>query len=50
MDFPVQVSVAAPDLATLRDLEFRGVSAAIIDAAHLSAEFDGQTLARDFID
>lgn len=50
VDFPVQVSVTAPDLATLRDLEFRGVTAAIIDAVHLSAEFDGQTLARDFLD
>jgi phosphoribosylformimino-5-aminoimidazole carboxamide ribotide isomerase len=50
VEFPVQVSVASPDLATLRDLEFRGVSAAIIDAAHLSAEFDGQTIARTFVD
>jgi phosphoribosylformimino-5-aminoimidazole carboxamide ribotide isomerase len=50
VQFPVQVAVGSPDLTTLRDLEFRGVAAAIIDAAHLSAAFDGQTLARDFAD
>lgn len=50
VEFPVQVSGASPDLATLRDLEFRGVGAVIIDAAHLSAGFDGQTLARSFSD
>ena len=50
VDFPVQVSAGSPDLAVLRDLEFRGVAAALIDAAHLSANFDGQTLARDFTD
>lgn len=48
--FAIQVSGCAPALATLRDLEFRGVGAAIIDTARLSAEFDGQTLARDFAD
>jgi phosphoribosylformimino-5-aminoimidazole carboxamide ribotide isomerase len=50
VDFPVQVVGGSPDLGTLRDLEFREVAAVIIDAAHLSAEFDGQTLARSFAD
>jgi phosphoribosylformimino-5-aminoimidazole carboxamide ribonucleotide (ProFAR) isomerase len=50
VEFPVQVAGVSPDLATLRDLEFRGVGAVIIDAAHLSASFDGQTLARSFGD
>jgi phosphoribosylformimino-5-aminoimidazole carboxamide ribonucleotide (ProFAR) isomerase len=50
VEFTVQVSGASPDLATLRDLEFRGVGGVIIDAAHLSAGFDGQTIARSFTD
>jgi len=50
LEFPVQVSGGTPDLATLRDLEFRGIGAVVIDAAHLSAAFDGQTLARSFTD
>ena len=50
VDFPIQVAGTAPDLGTLRDIEFRGVSGVIITAAHLSAAFDGQTLARDFAD
>ena len=50
IEFPLYVSPSSPELATLRDLEFRGVAAAIIDAAHLSATFDGQTLARSFTD
>ena len=50
VDFPVQFSGGAPSLATLRDLEFRGVGAAVISAAHLSAEFDEQTIARSFAD
>src|SRR3954469_23177154 len=50
VEFPLQVTGGSPDLATLRDLEFRGVGAVILDAAHLSAEFDGQTLARSFAD
>jgi phosphoribosylformimino-5-aminoimidazole carboxamide ribonucleotide (ProFAR) isomerase len=50
VEFPVQFSGSAPSLATLRDLEFRGVGAAIIPATHLSAEFDEQTLARSFAD
>jgi phosphoribosylformimino-5-aminoimidazole carboxamide ribotide isomerase len=48
--FPVQVTGGAPDLRTLRDLEFRGVGAAIMSAAHLSAEFDEQALAHGFAD
>jgi phosphoribosylformimino-5-aminoimidazole carboxamide ribotide isomerase len=50
VEFPVQVSGGSPDLGGLRDLEFRDVSAVIIDAAHLSAHFDGQALARSFTD
>ncbi|HET9426269.1 MAG TPA: HisA/HisF-related TIM barrel protein [Gemmatimonadaceae bacterium] len=49
-DFPVLVAGGSPTLGTLRDLEFRGVAATIIDATHLSAAFDGQTLARSFSD
>jgi phosphoribosylformimino-5-aminoimidazole carboxamide ribonucleotide (ProFAR) isomerase len=48
-EFPVQCA-ATPDLGTLRDLEFRGVSAAILTAEHLSATFDEQTIARSFFD
>jgi phosphoribosylformimino-5-aminoimidazole carboxamide ribonucleotide (ProFAR) isomerase len=50
VDFAIQVSGTSPDLGTLRDIEFRGVSGVVIAAAHLSAAFDGQTLARDFDD
>jgi phosphoribosylformimino-5-aminoimidazole carboxamide ribotide isomerase len=50
VQFPVLVSTGTPDLATLRDLEFRGVTAAVIHADLLSASFDGQTLARSFSD
>ncbi len=50
VDFPVQFSGSAPDLATLRDLEFRGVAGAVIGAAHLSAAFDGHMIARSFTD
>lgn len=49
-DFPVLVAGGAMTLASLRDLEFRGASAVIMPAAHLSAEFDEQTLARSFAD
>ena len=48
LPFPIQVGGGAMDLATLRDLEFRGVGAVIIGARQLSAEFDGQALARSF--
>src|SRR6185436_17602207 len=50
VSFPVQISGGSPDLTALRDLEFRGVAAVVLDAAHLSAAFDGQTLARSFSD
>jgi hypothetical protein len=50
LEFELQVSVGSPDLGMLRDLEFRGVAAVVIDAASLSAAFDGQTLARSFTD
>jgi phosphoribosylformimino-5-aminoimidazole carboxamide ribonucleotide (ProFAR) isomerase len=48
--FQLQVSGGSPGLGTLRDLEFRGVGAAILSAEYLSAEFDEQTLARGFGD
>jgi phosphoribosyl isomerase A len=49
-EYPVLVAGGVLTLAALRDLEFRGASAVIMPAAHLSAEFDGQTLARNFSD
>ena len=48
LDFPVLASGGTFTLASLRDLEFRGASAAIIPASHLSATFDEQALARSF--
>jgi phosphoribosylformimino-5-aminoimidazole carboxamide ribotide isomerase len=48
--FPVQVSGGTPDLATLRDLEFREISGAIVTAARLAADFDTETVARGFSD
>jgi phosphoribosylformimino-5-aminoimidazole carboxamide ribonucleotide (ProFAR) isomerase len=48
--FPVQASGGSPSLGTLRDLEFRGIGAAILSAEYLSAEFDELTLARGFGD
>jgi phosphoribosylformimino-5-aminoimidazole carboxamide ribonucleotide (ProFAR) isomerase len=50
VEFPVQVAGGVLDLGLLRDLDFRGVSAAIITAAHLSSDFDEQELARSFSD
>ena len=50
VECPLQVSLHSPDLATLRDVEFRGVGATVVDVVHLSAGFDGQTLARSFAD
>jgi phosphoribosylformimino-5-aminoimidazole carboxamide ribotide isomerase len=50
LPFPVLVGGGVQTLATLRDLEFRGVSATIIDAARLADTFDEQTLARSFVD
>jgi phosphoribosylformimino-5-aminoimidazole carboxamide ribonucleotide (ProFAR) isomerase len=48
--YPVMVSGGSPDLGTLRDLEFRGIAATIISAAHLAEAFDGQGIARSFAD
>jgi phosphoribosylformimino-5-aminoimidazole carboxamide ribotide isomerase len=50
LPFPVFVGGGAQTLATLRDLEFRGVGATIIDAARLADTFDQETLARSFVD
>ena len=51
VEFPVQVAGGLPDLGALRDLEFRGISAAIIERrATVATDFDGQTLARSFSD
>jgi phosphoribosylformimino-5-aminoimidazole carboxamide ribotide isomerase len=49
LPFPVLVSGGAQTIATLRDLEFRGVSATIVDAGTLASAFDEQTLARSFV-
>ena len=46
--YSLLVSGGTLDLGTLRDLEFRGVGATIINIANLSAAVDGQTLARSF--
>jgi phosphoribosylformimino-5-aminoimidazole carboxamide ribonucleotide (ProFAR) isomerase len=50
LPFPLQVIGGSQSLATLRDLEFRGVAAAIIDAGRLADTLDEQTLARTFVD
>lgn len=50
LSFPVFVAGGAQTIATLRDLEFRGVNATIIDAARLADTFDEETLARSFVD
>jgi phosphoribosylformimino-5-aminoimidazole carboxamide ribotide isomerase len=50
LSFPVQVHGGATDLGMLRDLEFRGVAAAIMSASRLSAEFDEHALAASFSD
>jgi len=50
LPFPVLVSGGAQTLATLRDLEFRGVNAVIIGAARLADSFDEPSLARTFTD
>ena len=48
--FPVMVGGGSPQLGTLRDLEFRGAAAAIIDAGYLTASFDETAIARTFVD
>ncbi|MEO5569214.1 MAG: HisA/HisF-related TIM barrel protein [Gemmatimonadaceae bacterium] len=50
LPFPVQVAGSGMMLATLRDLEFRGVAGTIVDAARLSSTLDEQSLARSFAD
>ena len=50
LSFPVFVAGGAQTIATLRELEFRGVTATIIDAARLADNFDEETLARSFVD
>jgi phosphoribosylformimino-5-aminoimidazole carboxamide ribotide isomerase len=50
LPFPVEVVGGLQTLATLRDLEFRGVAATIIDANRLSDTLDEQTLARTFVE
>ena len=47
MPFPILVAGGALTVATLRDLEFRGVSAVVIDSERLQS-FDEPTLARGF--
>jgi phosphoribosylformimino-5-aminoimidazole carboxamide ribonucleotide (ProFAR) isomerase len=48
--FPIEIAGGAHSLTTLRDLEFRGVAATIIDSARLADTLDEQTLARSFVD
>lgn len=48
--FPVHVAGSEMMLATLRDLEFRGVAGTIIDAERLSSTLDEQSIARSFAD
>jgi phosphoribosylformimino-5-aminoimidazole carboxamide ribotide isomerase len=50
LPFPVFIAGGAQTIATLRDLEFRGVTGTIIDAARLADTFDQETLARSFVD
>jgi phosphoribosylformimino-5-aminoimidazole carboxamide ribotide isomerase len=50
LSVPVIVGGGIPTLATLRDLEFRGVAAYVIDSTRLSESFDVQTLARSFVE
>jgi phosphoribosylformimino-5-aminoimidazole carboxamide ribonucleotide (ProFAR) isomerase len=48
--FPLMVGGGAQTLASLRDLEFRGVSATLIGALRLGDTFDDQMLARTFVE
>lgn len=50
LPFPVHVAGSEMMLATLRDLEFRGVAGTIVDAARLSSTLDEHSLARSFAD
>lgn len=45
VEFPVQVAGGAIDLGLLRDLDFRGIGAAVVPAAHLASDFDVQAFA-----
>jgi phosphoribosylformimino-5-aminoimidazole carboxamide ribonucleotide (ProFAR) isomerase len=47
--FPVQIIGGVHSLSALRDLEFRGADATIIDAERLADALDEQTLARSFV-
>lgn len=48
--FALLVGGGCQTVASLRDLEFRGVTATVIAAARLADSFDAQTLARSFVD
>lgn len=50
LPFPLMIGGGNQTLASLRDLEFRGVHATIITAAKLVESFDEQTLAHGFLD
>jgi phosphoribosylformimino-5-aminoimidazole carboxamide ribotide isomerase len=47
---PIAIWTSVPTIELFRDLEFRGVAAAIAPRASLSAVFDEHTLARGFAD
>ena len=50
LSFPVLVGGGVQTLTTLRDLEFRGVSATIVEGSQLADAFDEEVLARSFVD
>jgi phosphoribosylformimino-5-aminoimidazole carboxamide ribonucleotide (ProFAR) isomerase len=50
VDYPVQVSGTDLGLSTLRDLEFRGVDATLMDSASMAGALDEPSLARTFVD
>jgi len=49
-EVPISVHTTEPTIEMLRDLEFRGVSAAIAPCSALNEVFDAQMLARSFAD
>jgi phosphoribosylformimino-5-aminoimidazole carboxamide ribonucleotide (ProFAR) isomerase len=48
--WPIMVGLASPTMAQLRDIEFRGASATIVDGKRVFETSDDQALARAFYD